>query len=142
MPGYNPSPKKKESFTGELSIADIIESSPVHTLLAKYLKQFKLMKALRSSDKLTVFAPTNDAFRKISADLKKLPKKEIKNILLSHVMQYSSSPPPGYKQMKTFKTLASDGRKLNATSVLPLMKKNNSLKMSNGILYIINKVLI
>ena len=144
MPGYG-SPKKekkKESFTGEVTIADVIESSPVHTIMLKLLKQYRLLKALRSSDKLTVFAPTNDAFRKVLPSLKNLSKSEVKNILLGHVLQYSTSPPPAYKKMKSFKTLASDGRKLNASAVLGNMKKSKALKLSNGTLYILDKVLI
>lgn len=140
MPSYGNS--KKESFTGEPTIADIILNSPVHTILAKLLKKHRLMKALRSSDKLTVFAPTNDAFRNAKNVVSKLGTTEVKNLLLGHVLQYSTSPPPSFKKMKTFQTLASDGRKLNAKAVLPSMKKQNALKLSNGTLYIINKVLI
>ena len=74
------------------------------------------MKILRNGDNLTVFAPTNDTFRRFERIRKKWTKEEIKNILLGHVLQYSASPPPAYKKMKTFKTLASDGRKINAST--------------------------
>jgi uncharacterized surface protein with fasciclin (FAS1) repeats len=140
---YGKSKSKTEKFTAEkISIADVILSSPVHTILAKLLKKVKLLKALKSSDKITVFAPTNDAFRNLKVSLGSLSKNEIKNILLSHVLQYSKSPPPNFKKMKTFKTLAPDGRKLDASRVLPSMKVSNALKLSNGTLYVINKVLI
>jgi uncharacterized surface protein with fasciclin (FAS1) repeats len=143
MPGYGTSNSKTEKFTGEkISIADVILSSPVHTILAKLLKKFKLINALKSSDKITVFAPTNDAFRNLKVSLSSLSTNEIKNILLTHVLQYSKSPPPNFKKMKTFKTLAPDGRKLQASRVLPNMKVSNALKLSNGTLYVINKVLI
>jgi len=43
MPGYTNKKDKKESFSGEPSIADVISSSPVHTILAKMLKKHKLI---------------------------------------------------------------------------------------------------
>ena len=106
------------------------------------LKKHKLINALRSSDKLTVFAPTNDAFRRFQLIRKKWTASDIQNILLGHILQYSASPPPGYKTMKKFRTLASDGRKLNASLVLPSMKKSKALKLSNGTMYILDKVII
>ena len=125
----------------QMNIAELIAYSPVHTKFTKLLKKYKMLSKLKKLSYITVFAPTNDAFRNIKDTLTSLSDTQIKGLLLSHILQYSKSPPPGFKKMKSFKTLSDITPKIDAKTIVPIMKKSNGLKVNNGTLYIINKVL-
>lgn len=137
MPGY--SKKRTETFAikkSELpSVVDVIQSSENHKTLAKLLKDAKLVNALKAADTITVFAPIDAAFKGIS-----VPEDQLKQILLFHVLQYSSAPPPNVKSMKSFKTLHKSAR-LQASAVSSYIK-SKPVKASNGVLYVTDKVLI
>ena len=129
------------SSSEQMNIAELIAYSPVHTTLIKLLKKYKLLSKLKNLSYLTVFAPTNDAFRSIKDTLSKMKDKEVKELLLSHILQYSKSPPPGFQKMKSFKTLSVMTPKIDAKTIVPILKKSNGLKVNNGTLYVISKVL-
>ena len=129
MPGYEEkSPSKTKSKSRNLvpSVGELISASPEHTILASLLKKAKLLHALNTSDNITVFAPTDEAFSKISYP------ENLKKTLLRHVLQYSKAPPPNYKNMKSFSTLS--GERIPASKVHKFMK--NPLRGSNGVVYV------
>ena len=88
---------------------------------------------LKASDKITVFAPTDKALK----GAENMPVADLKTILLGHVLQYSTSPPPNHKNMKSFKTLA--GTRIDATNVRRFM--NKGIKTTNGTLYITDAII-
>ena len=133
--GYGKKKKKStEAFENlKPSIIDVIKSSEQHTILHTLLKMTKLNDVLRASDKITVFAPSDKALKGVE----KMPVADLKTIILGHVLQYSSSPPPNYKKMKSFKTLA--GTRVDAEKVHRFMEKG--FKTTNGTLYITDAII-
>ena len=133
--GYGKKKKKMstEAFHSKPSIVDVIKSSEQHTILHSLLKKTKLNDVLKASDKITVFAPTDKALK----GAENMPVADLKTILLGHVLQYSTSPPPNHKNMKSFKSLS--GTRIDATKVRRFM--NKGIKTTNGTLYITDAII-
>lgn len=123
MPGYTDKPKKERFDQPKPNVEQILKATGKHDILLKLLKEAKLLNALKAGDKMTIFAPTDSAFSKIKTE------DSIKDVLLKHVLQYSSSPPPNWRKMKTFKTLSNV--KINADKVKQYME-NKGIKAING----------
>ena len=74
---------------GDASVASTLERLPNYKTLVSLLEEAHLMPSLRGSAPVTVFAPTDDAFSKVSeadmAELKANPKK-LRELLLNHVV--------------------------------------------------------
>lgn len=135
MPGYDePKPTKTRTQPMLPSMIDVIATSKSHSLLYELIKKAGLVSAIKGADHLTFFAPTNPALRSIAS----LPKSSIKPTLLSHLLQYSSSPPPNHKDMKSFKSLS--GSRIDASRVRKFMK--SGIKTRNGIIFSTNTLII
>ena len=143
MPGYfsikpkpkprhaKPKPKPKPRKDLVPTVGELINASGRHTVMVSLLKKAKLLNALHTSDNITVFAPTDEAFAKAPYP------ENLKNTLLKHVLQYSKAPPPKYQSMKSFSTLS--GERIPASKVQRFMK--NPLRGSNGVVFITSVVL-
>ncbi|MFG3254196.1 fasciclin domain-containing protein [Streptomyces sp. NPDC048172] len=101
----------KGSFNGMAKdpVATAASNNPELSTLVAAVKKAGLVDTLNSSKNITVFAPTNDAFKKIpKADLDKVmsDKKMLTKILTYHVV----GKPVGKDQLKdgTFTTLEKD----------------------------------
>ncbi|MBY0458231.1 MAG: fasciclin domain-containing protein, partial [Gemmataceae bacterium] len=74
----------------EKNLAEIVAGSKDHTILLKLVKEAGLVDALTGKDDLTVFAPTDEAFKKVPEEtLKKVAgdKELLKKVLTSHVVK-------------------------------------------------------
>lgn len=129
MPGYfqeNASVVKTK--TNEKDIIKVLKAD--YTKFYKLLAKHKLVKMISTSDNLTVFALTDETLGSIM-----LSKEKI----LDHILQYSRSPPPNYKKMKTFKTLTDN--RVSATKYKKYIKKSREIITIQGNVYRIDEIL-
>jgi uncharacterized surface protein with fasciclin (FAS1) repeats len=125
------------------SILEIASANPQLSSLVGAVKSAGLVEALSGKGPFTVFAPTNDAFAKLSA----IPGNEIlKKILLYHVAagNFSSSD---LKTKTMLETLASEQIKISRKDGKLILNDNvriviKDIKASNGIVHVIDTVLI
>lgn len=133
--------------SGPVSVADTIAAAPELSTLSSLVAKAGLTHTLKSTGPLTVFAPTNAAFSKVTAktmdDLSKDPEK-LKAVLTYHVV-------PG-------KVMAADVKNGNAKTVnganLALSKAGDFVTVedgmvqkadvaaTNGVVHVIDSVLI
>ena len=132
----------------EPNIVALAAASPQLSTLVKLVKSAGLVKALSGSSKLTVFAPTNAAFAKVpKTTLNQLAhnKKLLAAVLEYHVVKGALTAAQIEKKT-SLKTLegASVAVKLKSGSVYINQAKvvTPNLKASNGIVHVINAVLI
>ena len=129
------------------TILEIINSDKKFSTLATAVEKAGLNKDLNGTKALTIFAPTNEAFKNLpSGSLEKLfsDPSELKNILLYHVMPgslFSCALPRNCRLMtlsgeKIKLTRTRDGVKLNDAKVI-----DADVGVTNGVLYSIDKVL-
>lgn len=143
----------QEAVQDDDSQKDVVKvavGSPDHTTLVTALKQADLVTALANAGPFTVFAPVNAAFDKLpSGTVESLLKPEnidkLKNVLEYHVTTSALS-----------EALLTDGMKLGMVngSQVAISKKDGktilngkaeiigSVHASNGMVYIINEVLV
>jgi uncharacterized surface protein with fasciclin (FAS1) repeats len=130
------------------NIVALAASNPKLSTLVKLVKSAGLVKALSGSTKLTVFAPTNAAFAKVpKATLKKLAthKKLLTAVLEYHVVKGALTAAQIEKK-HSLKTL--EGAKLTVKVKSGSVYINQAkvvtpnVKASNGIVHVINGVLI
>jgi len=131
------------------TVADIIENSPVHTVLTTALNAAELMGTLRGDGPFTVFAPSDDAFtllpQEIIDALLADPSGALTQVLLYHVVgarALSTDLTDG--QMIT--TLNGQDVEVNITAEGVFI--NNALvtvadlEADNGVVHVINAVLV
>ncbi|MFC4056611.1 fasciclin domain-containing protein, partial [Actinomadura syzygii] len=87
----------KGSFSGMSTdpVATAASNNPVLSTLVSAVKQAGLVDTLNSAQNLTVFAPTNDAFKKIpkgTLDKVMADKETLKSILTYHVVGQKITP--------------------------------------------------
>ena len=97
-----PKPEPKPELKNIVDIA--VSSEPLSTLVS-LLGSFDLVDAVKNSEGVTVFAPTNRAFEQIKEVIPTLSRDQIKDILLSHVVpqkikvaKKEDPKPPCYKR--------------------------------------------
>jgi uncharacterized surface protein with fasciclin (FAS1) repeats len=118
------------------------------TTLLALAKQAGLVGALSGPGKLTVFAPTDAAFKKVpKATLAKLGKDKalLKRVLLYHVVK-GQVPASKVVTLKSAKTLAGPSVKIRVSGKNVFVDKARvtavDVKASNGIIHVVNSVLI
>ena len=126
MPGYS---VKKASVkeNNKEDIMKIIEKEYVK--FGKAIKKHRMKSMIEGSDKLTVFAITDNGIGE-----KELSKEEI----MDHILQYSSTPPPNYMNMKTYKTLR--GVTVDSKKYKMLIKKGGK-ESKQGKIYETSKII-
>lgn len=131
--GFYGKKKKKavEKFVTKPNAIEHLKSTGKHNTLVKMLEKENLSNALSSGTKMTIFAPTDNALSKLSN------VQDKKKLLLHHVLQYSQSPPPNWRNMKTYKTLA--GEKVETNKLIPAIEKG--VKTTSGTVVSINFVI-
>jgi uncharacterized surface protein with fasciclin (FAS1) repeats len=132
------------------TIVQVAAGNPEFSTLASLIKNAGLVSALSGKSKLTVFAPTNAAFAKLpKATLKKVQsdKKLLTSILTYHVVKGAV---PASKVVtlngKSVKTLNGKSVKIAVKSGKVYVNKarvtKTDVKASNGVIHVINQVLI
>jgi uncharacterized surface protein with fasciclin (FAS1) repeats len=143
--------KDKENVPMEKTIADIVVESNNFSLLKAALVQANLTAVLAGNGPFTVFAPNNEAFIAAGLDteakIKALPVETLKQILLYHVLGQSVSssaiamaantPVKTASDVNVFVTKNASGVFVNGASVIQA-----DVMASNGIIHVINKVLM
>ncbi|MDH4038250.1 MAG: fasciclin domain-containing protein [Candidatus Krumholzibacteria bacterium] len=129
-----------------MTIFDTAKAGGFSTLIAA-VEAAGLQEALSGKDDLTVFAPTDEAFKKIpQEDLQALlaDKEALKSVLLYHVVAGEVTSKDVMK-LKSAKTLEGDEIKIDTTKGV---KINNAtvtkadVMASNGVIHVIDTVLI
>ena len=134
-----------------LNIIDIASSLPDFSILVDNIVKSELVDPIKNNLELTVFAPTNEAFGKISSELSKLAQEDITKILLNHVT-YGSILSNTLKNGQVLPTLGGDKIIVviqNNEVMLKLPDSQNSVKViqadinaSNGIIHVIDSVIL
>lgn len=144
------------------SIHDFIASSPNYVTLQNALQSVGLFDVLKESKKYTLFAPTNDAFRKLPAAVQKgllegRNRQQLTHLLNYHLIKGALSADDLRKKIKsggtaTLKTIAGESLTLAASADGQLTitdetgKKANLIdldrKQNNGYVHGINTVLL
>ncbi len=132
-------------------IVDTAVAAGQFTILAKALEAAGLVEALKGKGKFTVFAPTDDAFKKLPAGtlemlLKPENKDKLKAILLYHVVDGKVAAKDVVKlngqdvktlQGGTVKVNTANGVVINSSTVV-----SADVWASNGVIHVIDTVLI
>ena len=137
--------------TGPGTIADIASGNPNFTTLVAALVCTDLVGAVSDPDsaKLTVFAPTNDAFRKLgltARNICRLPKTLLAKILTYHVAPgallaedvVSARKIQMLSGLYVYPSVRSSGAYLNWYSKIT----TTDIHASNGVIHVIDSVLI
>jgi len=119
------------------------------TTLVAAIQVTKLDDALSGSGPFTVFAPTDDAFKKLPnvsvQALFKYPQGQLKQILLYHVVpgKYMASD---VVKLTTLKTLKGDNLTINATKDTVYVNDAKiiitDIETDNGVIHVIDSVLV
>lgn len=132
------------------NIVGVAAGDPQFSTLVGLIKKAGLVGALSGKSKLTVFAPTNAAFKKLpKATLKKVgsDKKLLTSILTYHVVKGAV---PASKVVtlngRSVKTLNGKSVKIRVAGGKVYVNKaqvtKTDVKASNGVIHVINEVLI
>ncbi|MEP6617002.1 MAG: fasciclin domain-containing protein [Ginsengibacter sp.] len=142
--------EKVNDSTSEKDVVKVAMSSKDHTTLVAAIKQADLVTSLSNAGPFTVFAPTNAAFDKLPKgkveDLMKDDKKEdLQNILQYHVAlaaqkaeSFTDGQTLGMVNGENITISVKDGKVMlnNSATIVA------SIKASNGIVHIIDAVLL
>ncbi|MEO8961371.1 MAG: fasciclin domain-containing protein [Ginsengibacter sp.] len=143
----------QENVKDDVSQKDVVKiamSSPDHTTLVAALKQAGLVSSLSNAGPFTVFAPTNEAFKKLPAGtvedlMKDANKDKLVDILHYHVF-VSALQPDYFKDGQTLNMVSGEDMKVNVTNANVLLNGKahiiSSIPASNGIVYVIDEVLL
>ncbi|HWS32830.1 MAG TPA: fasciclin domain-containing protein [Actinoplanes sp.] len=131
----------------EVPVATAASGNPLLSTLVTAVKKADLVDSLNSADKVTVFAPTNDAFEKIpAADLKKVlaDKKTLTDILTYHVVTGKLTPADLSGSHKTLQggelTVSGSGEDFKVDGKAAVICGN--VQTANANVYIIDTVLM
>ena len=136
------------SDTEEKDIVDTAIASGKFDTLAALLGEAELVEALRGDGPFTVFAPTDAAFEKVpDKTLEELgkDKEKLRSVLLYHVVNRRL---PARKLVKRRSVKTMNGQSLRIRGGGKTVKVNRArvvaadVGASNGVIHVINKVLI
>ena len=130
------------------TIADNIRTDSSYTILDEALQSTGFIETLSQSGPFTIFAPTNEGFRKlppgIYESLMQNRKRDLANILSYHIVA-SSMKTKDLKDGEKLRTLAGEeliitlrGDKVLVNGIEVI---NPDIESSNGIIYVINDIL-
>lgn len=143
----------QENVQDDVSQKDVVKialGSPDHTTLVAALKQAGLVTSLSNAGPFTVFAPTNEAFKKLPAGtVEDLMKDENKDKLIN-ALQYhvfvSALQPDFLNQENTLNMVDGNDLHITVENGKPLLNGKAhiiaSIPASNGIVYVIDEVLL
>lgn len=120
-----------------------VQASNDHTILLTALKEAGLVNDLSADGANTLFAPTDEAFKKLGEEqIKKLvaDKDLLRKLVLAHVVQgtaLTSNDLKKRKELNGFTISAKDGVKIGNAKIVIADRK-----CSNGIMHVIDTVLI
>jgi uncharacterized surface protein with fasciclin (FAS1) repeats len=150
VPAAPASPASPASPAASKNVVQVAAGNPQFSTLASLIQKAGLVSALSGKSKVTVFAPTNAAFAKLpKATLKKVQgdKKLLTSILTYHVVKGAVPASKVVKlDGKSVKTLNGKSVKITVKSGKVYVNKaqvtKTDVKASNGVIHVINQVLI
>lgn len=143
----------QENVKDDVSQKDVVKvaiSSPDHTTLVAALKQADLVTSLSNAGPFTVFAPTNEAFNKLPKGtveglMKDDKKDDLVNILQYHVF-VSALQPSSFQDGQTLNMVNGDNLKVSVQDGKITLNGTahviNTISASNGMIYVIDEVLL
>jgi uncharacterized surface protein with fasciclin (FAS1) repeats len=138
----------ERSEAPEANIVQTAAAAGQFTTLLALAKQAGLVGALSGPGKLTVFAPTDAAFKRVpKSTLAKLGKDKalLKRVLLYHVVK-GQVPAAKVVTLKSAKTLAGPSVRIRVSGKKVFVDKARVTKVdvrtSNGIIHVLDSVLI
>ncbi|HET7118350.1 MAG TPA: fasciclin domain-containing protein [Hanamia sp.] len=143
----------QENVKDDVSEKDVVKvamSSPDHTTLVAALKHAGLVSSLSNAGPFTVFAPTNEAFKKLPAGtvedlMKDANKEKLVDVLQYHVF-VSALQPDYFKDGQTLNMVNGDDLKVSVSNGNVTLNDKahiiKSIPASNGIIYVIDEVLL
>jgi uncharacterized surface protein with fasciclin (FAS1) repeats len=137
-----PKPKPKD-------IVDVAKETPDLKTFCKLLESAGLLDLLKGKEAHTVFAPTDEAFKKLGKELDELQKPEnkakLERILKHHVLEGRKTAAE-VKAMKSAKTLAGEELKITVKDDVVMVDKAKvtkaDMKASNGLIHVVDAVLM
>ncbi|MBX9585150.1 MAG: fasciclin domain-containing protein [Gemmataceae bacterium] len=127
-------------------IVDIAVGSKDHTILVKAVKEAGLVETLKGKGPFTVFAPTDEAFKKLGKDTLDAvvkDKEKLKKVLLAHVVvdkavTAADAAKLDGKKVNGFEVKAADGKVMIGGAKVT----KADLKAKNGVIHVIDTVLV
>lgn len=136
------------AVAAEKNIVETAVGAGQFTTLVELLKEAKLVGALEGEGPFTVFAPTDEAFKKVpSKTLASLKgdKEKLKKVLTYHVVQ-GKVPAAKVVNLREAKTLAGENIKIKTKDGAVQVNTANVVKAdimaSNGVIHVVDEVLI
>jgi uncharacterized surface protein with fasciclin (FAS1) repeats len=131
------------------NIVETAASNPKFSTLVSLVERAELVDALSGTQKLTVFAPTNAAFKKVpkkTLDALLADNDLLRKVLLYHVLK-GKVPAAKVVKRDSAKTLAGSKIRFSVRGKNVFVNKNakvvaTDIRASNGIVHAINRVLI
>jgi uncharacterized surface protein with fasciclin (FAS1) repeats len=143
----DPSDKGSFQSMAQVPVATAASGNPLLSTLVTAVKKADLVDSLNSADGITVFAPTNDAFKAIpAATLNKVlaDKKTLTSILTYHVVQGKLTPADLAGTHKTLEggslTVSGSGQDFKVDGKASVICGN--VQTANANVYIIDSVLM
>lgn len=135
----------QSSARDDKDIVDIAVGSKDHTILVTAVKEAGLVETLKGKGPFTVFAPTDEAFKKLGKeklDAVVKDKELLKKILLAHVVvgkevTAADAAKLDGKKVNGFEIKAKDGVAIGDAKVTKA-----DIKASNGVIHVIDTVLV
>jgi len=129
----------------DASVADTLVASKEHTALLTALKEAGLFAALGGKGSVTLFAPTDAAFKKLGDDtLMKMAadKDYLKRLVAGHVVTGKALSAKDLaaldgRELNGFKVSAKDGLKIGDAKVT-----KRDVRCGNGVVHVIDAVLV
>ncbi|MBX9628545.1 MAG: fasciclin domain-containing protein [Gemmataceae bacterium] len=130
----------------EKDIVDIAVASKDHTILVKAVKEAGLVETLKGKGPFTVFAPTDEAFKKLGKEKLEAvvaDKELLKKVLLAHVIvgkeaTAADAAKMSGKKVNGFEIKAEDGKVMIGDAKVT----KADIKASNGVIHVIDTVLV
>jgi len=130
------------------TILENIKTDSSYTLLDEALQSTGLIETLSQNGPFTIFAPTNESFRKlppgIYESLTQSRKQDLANILSYHIVA-SSMKTKDLKDGEKLRTLAGEELIITLRNDKMLVNgitiKNPDIESSNGIIFVIDDIL-
>lgn len=143
----------QENVKDDDSQKDVVKvaiGSKDHTTLVAALKQADLVTSLSNAGPFTVFAPVNEAFKKLPAGtveglMKDDKKEDLQNILQYHVFM-SALTPESFKDGQTLGMVNGDEVTISVKDGKTMLNNSatiiGTVPASNGVIYVIDGVLL
>lgn len=131
-------------------VVKVAVGSPDHTTLVAALKQAELVTSLSNAGPFTVFAPTNEAFNKLPKGtveglMEDDKKEDLGNVLQYHVFMSTLSP-ESFTDGQTLGMVNGDNVTVSVKDGVIKLNNSatvvNSIRATNGIIYVIDGVLL